>query len=187
MNSARCVVGIWNQKNMSVFVFGGYGPNTTSEKYTLATKIWTPLPNPLQQPKVWCSVCEHSTGVYLSGNNNSDSSSIEFFNSNHETFTLLRTDTLAYAAIMCCFGDELYYLRQDKIEWAGLSKGPTAATLSVKSTIPQLGNGQYWCCCPLKQLGKEVIGVFSCSGSITGLFSFNSTKSELTQVANFTY
>ena len=102
MNFPRGVVGIWNYQGKYVYVFGGQNVNysTNGEKYELATKVvWTNLPNPMQTPKYCCSVCEHSSGLYISGCETAGIS-VEFFNIQDETFKLLHTDGLRFVPII---------------------------------------------------------------------------------------
>jgi len=111
MSRVRALGGIWNYKYEFVFVFGGWdgAAMISSEKYSLTdSKTWTDLPNPIHTVKHWNSVCEHSSGLYISGPTGAVStdqgSSVEFFNPLNESFQLLRTDSLK-----CCFNDLLYW------------------------------------------------------------------------------
>lgn len=180
MTTLRFWVGIIYYKE-HVFAFGGLNAYSqylnTAEKYDLVSKSWTPLPNPLQRAKYRCSVCEHTSGLYISGVDAS-SSSIEHYNPNSEAFTLLRPDSNPIPSIVCCVGDELYHVRQDKIE---------VARLSDKPTIPQLGNGYYWLCCPMKIINGELISVLHNLTAPIGLFSLKPTIGQFAQKNNFTY
>lgn len=67
MNANRSYAGVGKCKEYC-FVFGGdsgSGYLACAEKYSLSAKIWTPLPHPMKRPKYFCSVCEHSSGLYI--------------------------------------------------------------------------------------------------------------------------
>jgi len=187
MTTIRGWVGLINYRHF-VYVIGGYNSSqylSTGEKYGIALKSWTPVRNPLHTAKLCCSICEHTSGLYVSGYVNGGSS-IEHFNPTEETFRLLRSDSIAYVSLLCCVGDELYHVRQNQMEVASLSNGP-AVTFTVKATFPQIGNGHYWLCCPLKMIGGELVSVINPANTPVGLFCWKPTQGQFTQVANFTY
>lgn len=189
MTSNRWHAGIYPYKGEFVFVFGG---NTgtipyanTSEKYELSLKSWSNVSNPMQRGKHCCSVCEHTSGLYVSGVEEAGSS-IECFSPMGETFRLLRTDSIRYAPMLCCLGEDLYHVRQNQVEVANLSSS-TAVTFTMKTTFSHSGHGWYWLCCPLKLQGGVLISVLNHWFAPIGLFSFKPIQGQFTQVATFTY
>ena len=184
MNFARFDVGIWFTKKQ-IFVFGGY--SNTAEKYGLDRKPWVNIPNAMPKDMYMISVCEHSSGLYLSGYHVTGDT-IVHFNLETEAFKLLRFDTPSQEpSFVCCLEDELYYIKKDTIETANLSRGPNGINFAVKATFPQLGAGNYWLCCPIKFRGGTLVSVLNHRGRVTGLFSFTPAKGQFTQVATFTY
>ena len=89
--------------------------------------------------------------------------------------------------MICCIGDELYHIRQDKIEVASLANGPADATFVVKATIAQVGNGHYWCQCPIKLYGTELVSVLNLCKIPSGIFKFSPSKSQFSLIDNFQY
>lgn len=187
MNSIRWYTGIFPYKGKVVFAFGGFNGNNlnTSEKYELTSKSWINLGNLMQREKHCCSVCEHASGLYISGSDNR-SSSIEHFNPIGETFRLVLSDLIANASIMCCVGDELYQIRENQIKVARLSSESTL-TFTVKGTFPIIKGGWYWLFCPVSQREGELISGLFANGQPIGLFSFKPSQGQFAQVANFSY
>lgn len=187
MQVNRYYVGSWNYKGECVYAFGGHdGSNYLSscEKYALANKSWSDLQNPMQRPKRRCSVCEHKAGLYLCGLE-SAGHSIEHFNPRNQIFTLIRSDSSQYAAILCCLGDELYHIWNDKIEVGRIVNASTGITFTVKATIPSSGN--YWLCCPTQWVGGELVSIYHAGGTLSGLFSFSPAKPEFTIVVTLLF
>jgi len=188
-NTMRRWVGIWNYRGVCVYAFGGYNGSvrlTTSEKYLIERKTWTTLSNSMHKAKWKCSVCEHSTGLYISGNNE-PGSSLECFNLQNETFQLLRTESAGCHSILLCVEDKLYLIRKDTVEAAHLSSGPNRAELAVVKTIPQIENGEYWLCQPAKRCDGKLVGLFNVSSKPCGMFSFDQVQVQFIQVETFTY
>lgn len=179
----RAWMGIIYYKNW-VYVIGGYNTSSkylnSAEKYSLE---WISLRNPLESAKFCCSICEHTSGLYISGVEQSGSS-IECLNPVTETFRLLRSDSVLYPSILCCAGEELYRVRWDTIEAIKLG---TAVASAKRVNIPKIGDGRYWLCCPFKLLNGELISVLNNCGEPYGLFSFKPIQGKFTQVANFVY
>lgn len=76
MTTIRGWMGIINY-GQCVFAIGGLGGGqslNTAEKYGIVSKSWTPLPNTLETAKYCISVCEHTSGLYISGIDGSGSS-----------------------------------------------------------------------------------------------------------------
>lgn len=188
-NLMRRWVGIWNYKGVCVYAFGGYNGSkevSTSEKYIIERKAWVTLSNSMHKAKDRCSVCEHSTGLYISGTDDS-SNSLECFNPIDETFRLIRTDSIGCQSILLCVDDQLYFIRKDKIETANLANGPEGALLTVIKTIPQIGNGAYWLSQPAVLCGGKFVGLLNINKDPCGIFSFDYTQVQFTQVTAFTY
>jgi len=186
MNSPRYGAGIWCTKKQ-IFVFGGCSRASlnTAEKYGLARKPWVNIANVMPKAMNAVSVCEHSSGLYLSGFDGTGAS-IVHFNLDTEAFKLLRFDTPGHS-LLCCLEDELYYIKQGTIETANLSRGLDGLNFAVTGTFPKVGNGNYWLCCPMKFKAGKLVSVLNSLGTVTGLFSFTPAKSQFTQVATFTY
>lgn len=189
MSSNRGYAGVYPYKGEYVFVFGGYDGSgnylNTSERYRLSLKSWSNVRNPMQRSKYYSSVCEHASKLYVSGTDNAGSS-IECFNPVYETFILLRTDSICVSSILCCLGDELYQVKHNKVEVARLSRG-SPVTFTEKALFPQVGNGYYWLCCPLKPQRGELISILNSAGVICGLFSFKPVQGQFMQVATIAY
>ena len=187
MNSPRVGGEIWFTKKQ-IFVFGGNGGGyrNTAEKNGLDRKPWVNITNAIPKPMCRVSVCEHSTGLYLSGFDGKGVS-IVHFNLETEAFKLLRYDPSTESSLVCCVDDELYCVKKGTIETANLSRGLEGINFAVKATFPQLGNGQYWLCYAMKYKGGEFVSVLNPWGTITGLFSFTPAKNQFTQVSTFTY
>jgi hypothetical protein len=184
MNWSRGWVGMWKYKEYC-FVFGGsdgYSNLDTSEKYSLSAKMWTPLPHPMERGKTRCSVCEHSSGLYISGSGNS----IEHFTPRTEEFKLLRVDDTEYAGILCCAGDMLYHISGDKIEAATIAQD-TDISFAVKGSTTRVESGDYWLSCPMKWLKGELISSLHAGGFYTGLFRFSPETLEFSKMASFSY
>jgi len=188
MNFPRGFAGIWNYQGKSVYVFGGqnirYSEN--AEKYDLEGKFWTNLRDCMKNAKCCCSVCEHSSGIYLSGCE-SARVSVEFFNPLTETFKLLLTDTPRFVPILCCLGEELFIIKQNTIEVASLANGPNSVDFTVKATFTALGIPFYGSFCPMQFFKGELVGGISSCGAPCGLFCFKPGKLQFSQVLAFTY
>ena len=155
-------LGVWNYQNMSVFIFGGSYMNTyynTSEKYTINAKTCTPISKLMMRIKAYCSVCEHATGLYVSGNCTYEHS-IELFKPLNEAFTLLLTESVAYRSMICCVGDDLYQFVNGSVQVASLADGVGGLHFTVKETFPQIGDGNYWANFPLRSFKGEFMCVF---------------------------
>jgi len=190
MKSNRSWVGIWCT-NLHVYVFGGLNGRNhlhTAEKYELARKPWANLPNAMPKSMYLPSICEHSSGLYLSGCEYSSGTPIVHFNIDNEVFSLLRFD-VSYKgySILCCLGEELYYIKQGTIEVASLSRGPDGVKFAVKGSFPPIGDGNYWLCCPMAFREGQLTSVLNQGENPSGLFCFNPAKDKFTQVATFTY
>lgn len=189
MNSIREFAGIFNLNGENVFVFGGRnsgGMLNSVEKYQLKGKMWSVIGS-MQQAKRLCSVCQHSSGLYIAGySDTTKQTTIEFFNQLNETFKLLYTVS-GFSGILCCRGEELYHIRLNLIEAASLANSQSTLTFTQKATIPQVGNGLYWLRFPPSIIEGEAVGVLTAGGAICGLFRFNTATVQFTQIANFTY
>jgi len=187
MNCTRWWTGVFPYRGQFVYAFGGSNGNflNSAEKYTIETKLWTNVRSTMQRAKQCCSVCEHLSGLYMSGIEQKGSS-MECFYPIDETFRLIRSDSYPIASIMCCIGDELYTIRHNKVEFANLARGP-AVTLMVKATFQPINTGQYWLCCPIKVQAGELVSVLNPCGEPFGLFRLSPRQGLFTQVANFLY
>ena len=189
MSQNRRWAGIFNWNGKHVYIFGGLcnGAFLSSvEKYDLGGKIWVTVPS-MQKAKHVCSVCQHSSGLYVSGRDDSaGQTTIEFFNPLNEIYNLLYTDS-GMPGILYCVRDELYHIQTTKIGVASLANSQSVLTFQVKGTISQMGNGVYWLCFPACFNNEEVVGVLTTGGTPCGVFSFNPSKVQFAQVANFTY
>jgi len=183
MNSFRSYMGIWCTKQQ-VFVFGGDSLNNThvnsAEKYGLAGKSWDTLPSSMPNTMYLPSVCEHSTGLYLSGNNydyqgcQAAGTSILFFSLETEAFHQLRFDTFFVGtSLLCCLGDELYYIHRETFEKANLARGPEGVKFAVEGQFKPIFDGNYWQCCPMKFRKGAFVNVVYQDWNPKGLFTFS--------------
>lgn len=79
------------------------------------------------------SVCEHTSGLYLSGSDCQKSTSILHFSPDSEIFRLLRMDILfRRATLLSCLREELYYIKLGTMEVTNLSEGPSRVNFTVK-------------------------------------------------------
>jgi len=188
MNQNREYAGIFKLKG-EVLVFGGrmYGEMLDSvEKYAVRGKVWSVLPS-LQRAKYACSVCKHSSGLYIAGYSDlTAESTIEVFSPLNETCRLLSTVS-GPSGILCCEGNELYHIRLNRIEVGNLTNSQVSLTFTKKGTIAQRGNGVYWLCFPTCVSNGEVVGVLTAVGVPCGLFRFNSAGVHFSQVVKFSY
>lgn len=170
-----------------VFVFGGHNGTSilnTAEKYGLARKPWVNLPDLMPKGLHVVSVCEHSSGLYLSGYDGSGTSFVHF-NLENETFQLLRSDPYRGYSLISCLGDELYHIYRGIMETANLSRAPTEFNWAVKGTFPAVC-AHYWLYCPMKFRGEELITVLhQAGGGPVGLICINPVKNNVTKVATF--
>jgi hypothetical protein len=191
MNHSRGSIGMWNYQYRYVFAFGGWigGVNVAvAEKIDLNTKsAWVTLPNKLQRAKRACSVCEHSSGLYISGKDSEFLSSIEWFNLENETFRLVNCYETCHYGVICCIGDELFYVRNDTVEVASLVDGPMDLTFRVKSKIKPLSNGTYWLSCPVRLVKGEMVSILPNAGTPCGLFSFIPALGNFDEVVKLAY
>ena len=107
MNFFRRWAGVYKYKEY-VYAFGGNHSSCLSnaEKYDIVDKSWTNLPHLMQKAKEFCSVVEHSSGLYVSGYANPGGTSIEFFNLVNETFKLVRENSELEVPILLCVRDQ---------------------------------------------------------------------------------
>lgn len=188
MMVARGWQGIWNYRKEWVFVFGGYNGSilSSSEKYNLVTKTWSLLPSDMTTPVHLVSVCEHSSGLYLSGIDDSSSFDyLQLFRPFQQSFTLIRTAPRA-VSILCCVGDELYVIKNGTVEVTNLEKEPQNPTFRVKNTFVSQGS-HHWMCFAGRQLQGELVGVVHNSIQPTGLFRFDVTRAEFSYHTQFSY
>lgn len=188
MNYPRWIAGIWNYQGKCIYVFGGKNGDYSNdgEKYKLATNVWTNLPNPMQTTKYCCTVCEHVSGLYISGCE-SAGISVEHFDPLNETFKMILTDTLRFVPIICCLRDELYLIRANTIEQASLANGPTEVKFTLKATTSGLGLSHYRCFCAMKFVKGELIGGISSVGAPSVVCCFNPAKLQCSTAIAFTY
>lgn len=187
LNTNRWWTGLFPYKGKFVYAFGGSNGNllNSAEKYAIEAEVWTNVRSLMCRAKLCCSVCEHFSGLYMSGIEQKGSS-IECFSLNSETFRLIRTNSVLMASILCCVGDELYQIQHDKAEFADLTSGPKV-TFSTKWAFAPINNGQYWLCYPTQVKGGELVGVLNPCGAPFGLFRLQIAQGLFTQVANFVY
>lgn len=188
--SGKCVLlfGGVNKHYEKGYVFGGWIKNylKTVEKYDLERKAWTELPS-MEVEKYSCSVCQHSSGLYISGfSDTTRETTIELFNPISETCRLLHTE-VGFSGILCCVQDELYHIRSSLIEVGSLTTGQTSIAFTQKGTVPKEGSGAYWLCCPASVVEGKVVGMFVANGTRCGLFRFESETVQFSQVVSFNY
>ena len=188
MISIRIWAGSSLFKGEYVFVFGNNSGDVTytAEKYSLATKSWTNIPNRSPKPMEFATACTHISGIYIAAIE-ANGSSVEFFNPQNETFTLLKSDSFRSVTTICCIRDELYCIRLNKVEVASLTNGPRAAAFTVKATATQITLEHFWLCSPVALLGEELVGIIHNTGAVCNLFSFSPAKASFTRVTNITY
>lgn len=115
MNFVRKWPGVYKYKEY-VYAFGGNNGSCLSnaEKYDIVAKSWTNLPHLMQKAKEFCSVVEHSSGLYVSSYVNPGGTSIEFFNLVNETFKLVRESSELEVPTLLCVRDQLILLKGKK-------------------------------------------------------------------------
>jgi len=184
MNSLRRYMGIW-YTDMHIFVFGGYS-NThlnTAEKYGLDMNPWVNIANVMPKAMSGVSVCEHSSGLYLSGSDTAGTATVHF-NLMTEVFQLMRYDpSFSVFSLICCTGDELYHIIPKNIETANLSDGPNGADFTLTPLSFPNSAGNCWQCCPMKRRGEVLLRVASFKSC--AFYCFNPARSKLTSVFTF--
>ena len=184
MNSPRYGAGIWCTKKQ-IFVFGGCSRASlnTAEKYGLARKPWVNIANVMPKAMNAVSVCEHSSGLYLSGSDTAGTATVHF-NLMTEVFQLMRYDpSFSVFSLICCTGDELYHIIPKNKETANLSDGPNGADFTLTPLSFPNSAGNCWQCCPMKRRGEVLLRVASFKSC--AFYCFNPARSKLTSVFTF--
>jgi len=188
MNSSRRWLGIYKYKE-HVFAFGGYGATAlnSAEKCVLATKAkpWTNIHHFMIKAKEFCSVVEHSSGLYVSGYANPGGTSIEHFNPSTEMFKLLKEDRVVLVPILFCVEDELIFLKGCTIETADVSNGPDSVAFTEKAKYAQ--GSHIHRNCPVQLFRGELLCPLNNVSGIIGIFKLTLAGYQFTQAVPITY
>ena len=172
MQKSRVYPGLLRYEKY-IYVFGGR--ICVCEKYNLRTASWIRIEDSLHDPLEALVPAQHKDKVYLAGH-----TTVEVFHILTESFTILNFPLPIdwWYILACIHGNDLVVLQQGIVSRWTLDSNENSFR---RTEMTSMGSG-YWSNCIPVWWGGKLYSLHNDIPNVLGMFEFDPTKSELTQV-----